>query len=386
VLNELTPVDFTAEADLTEVSDGENVVPIAVRTANDVVDIAWQSQDRVTVIVENIVTREIPVHVETRGSAARGYVLGEPFVDPSVIPVTGPASRVQQLAEARVTVFLDNPRQEVVTTRRASFYDRQGTITSVNGLDVGAEEVVVTVPVDQLAGFAAKPVIVNWEGEPAQGYRLLDVGVEPDSVLVTGSPAELDALSRVRTEAIDITGLRESQTFPVTLDLPEGIQLDEVQQVVVTIEIEPILTSSVVRQEPEVRALGEGLTYTLDVEEVRVFLFGPLEKLDSLADDDVRVTLDLFGLEEGTHSVEPDADVFVTDVEVRSIQPPQLTVFITNVVTTTDEITASNPAIRQPRFPRNLGSSGPLQLLLAFVAMATFLPFALVLARRDPKT
>lgn len=389
ILNDLRPEDFTAEVDLSGVSSGEATVPITVRHNVESIDIAFQIPERATVTVERIVHREVPVQVELRGDAARGYELGDPFVDPAVIPVSGVASRVEALAEARVTVFLDSPQQDVMLTRRPVFYDRQGNISSINGLEVGSEEVVVTVPVDQLAGFAAKPIIVDWEGEPAQGYRLLDVRVEPDSVLVTGQPDQLDTLRRVRTEPIDITGLKETLTIPVALALPEGISVDEVQPILVEIEIEPILTSSVVRKAPEIRALAEGLTMTLDVDEVRVFLFGPLDKLDSLVDDDVRVTLDLFDLDVGTHRLEPNADVFVSDVEVRSIQPSQLTVVITDVVTTTEELTATESLTETTstrRAPGRPSTGADLGLLLLFVAgSATLLPGAIVLFRRETK-
>lgn len=386
VLDGLTSNDFSAEVDLTEFSAGQGNLPVRIRHNVEAVQIAFQLPEDVAVQVERIVSREVPVRVEVRGDAARGYVLNNPFVDPAVIQVTGSASRVDALAEARVTTFLDNPQQDAVVPRRPVFYDRQGNIVGVNNLELSVEEVVVTVPVDQLAGYAAKPIIVDWQGEPAPGYRLLDVRVEPDSVLLTGSPASLDALSRVRTEPVDVSGLRESVTLSVALDLPEGLQLDDLQPIIVEIEIEPILTTSVISKRPEIRALGDGLTVTLDVDDVRVFLFGPLDKLDSLVDDDVRVTLDLFGLEAGTHSLEPDADVFVSDVEVRSIQPPQLTVNITDAVTITNGITPTTTPSSSLSSSWSATASAALgSLLMLLAAPASLLPFGLVLMRRETK-
>lgn len=384
-INQLSREDFVAELDLTDVGPGETTVPITVRFDREAIELVWQVPQEATVLIERLVTKEVPVQVDLEGSVARGYVTGETFVDPSTISVSGVASRVEALSEARVTVFLDNPQQDVVVTRRPIFYDQQGNITSVSSLDVSTEQIVVTVPVDQLAGYAAKPIVVNWQGEPAQGYRLLDVSVEPDSVLVTGSPAQLDRLARVQTEPIDISGLRESRTLQVALDLPPGVELDEVQPVFVDIEIEPILTSSVIRKTPEIRALPEGLTVTLDVDEVRVFLFGPLDKLDSLVENDVRVTVDLFGLDVGEHSLEPDADVFVSGIEVRSIQPPQVTVNLTHTLTETEELTTT--AELGARFipgPSSASSGGALALLLALFGLpALGIPAGVLAWRRE---
>ena len=384
-LSQLAQDDFSAVIDLAEVPPGQSIVPIQIQYDQRAVDLSWQVPEQATITVERIVTVEVPVEVEVRGEAARGHAMGTPIANPETITVSGVGSRAESLAEARVTVVLEQPQQDVVRTQRPTFYDRQGNVVSTANLNPETEEVVVTIPVEQLAGYAAKPIIVEWEGEPAQGYRLLDVNVEPDSVLVTGNPTVLDQLSRLRTELIDITGLRESQSFPVTLNLPEGIELNEVQPIVVDFEIEPILTTSIVRKSPEIRALGTGLTMTTGLEEVRVFLYGPVDKLDSLVEEDLRVTLDLFGLDPGTYSLEPDADVFVNDIEIRSIQPPELTVTLTRTVTTTEEITGSEATRPTSFIPRPIETtsahtaSGPPAILLLSMPVAAR-PASFVLA------
>jgi hypothetical protein len=115
----------------------------------------------------------------------------------------------------------------------------------------------------------------------------------------------------------------------------------DVQPIIVTVEIEPILTSDVVRRLVEVRALGEGLEAIVDPEQVRVFLFGPLSVLDSLAEDDIRVTVDLLNLITGTYVLEPFVSVSAEEIEVRSTQPAVVTVIITRVVTVTKVITGT---------------------------------------------
>jgi hypothetical protein len=92
-----------------------------------------------------------------------------------------------------------------------------------------------------------------------------------------------------------------------------------------------------------VRGLGEDLDAILDPEEVRVFLFGPLPVLESLEEDDVRVTLDLLNLEIGTYNLEPLVTVSANRIVARSIQPATVTVVITEAMTMTDEITGTLP-------------------------------------------
>lgn len=355
IVEKLVADDFTAELDVTELPAGEHVVPIVVHEDINRVQIVDQVPQQVAIIIERIVTKDIPVLVDVRGEVPRGYVRLEPFVDPEVITVTGPASRVDPLAEARVDIFLDFPREDVTRVRTPTFYNRQGEITSVSGLNLSTREVQITVPIDEQSGYALKSVIVNFAGEPAPGYRVLSVSAEPDSVLVTGRPTQIEQVSFVGTETIDVNGLRESITVPAALNLPPGLELEDVQSVIVRVEIEPILTSDVVRKEPEIRNLGEGLTATLDVQQVVVFIAGPFDKLEALTDEDVRVTLDLFGLVTGTHKVEPEAVVLVSDVAVRSIQPTEVTV----VISSTEALTETTSQLPGRSLIHRARTSGP---------------------------
>jgi YbbR domain-containing protein len=290
--------------------------------------------------MEQIITRDIPISVHVRGDVARGHRQGDVRAEPDFVQITGPEPRVNDLAEGRVTIFLDDAREDITEERSPTFYDNEGNVASVVGLTISPEEVVVIIPIDELAGFAEKPITVDWVGEPAPGYRLLDVKAEPTSVQVTGSPAELIGL-RIQTEPVDISGLDESTTFQVALDLPDGVGVVDVQPIVVTVEIEPILTSDVVRRPVEIRALGEGFEAVVEPDQVRVFLFGPLPVLDSLEEDDIRVTVNLLNLITGTYVLEPLVRVSAEEVEVRSTQPAVVTVIITSIVSPTEGITGT---------------------------------------------
>lgn len=360
---------FTAELNVSGLPAGEHAVPITVRHSLPNLTIDYQAPERASVTIERIVTRQIPIDVEVSGDVALGYQMGEPFVDPSTISVTGPASRVDQLAEARIQLFLDSPREEVIRRRTPTFYNGQGEIASISGLTLNSRDVQVTIPVNQLAGFGVKPIIVDWTGEPATGYRVLNVTAQPDSALVTGRPSVVEAVNFLRTETIDISGLRDSVTVPAALNLPDDLALEDIQSVIVNIEIEPIITTDVIRRAPEIRNLGEGLTVTLSTDEVAVFVAGPFNRLESLTSSDVLVSVDLLGLITGTHRVPVEAVVLDSEVEVRSLQPSEVTAIISHVMTPTEVLTETTslpvlPLFRStaPHTQTNAATGGAPQL------------------------
>jgi hypothetical protein len=59
--------------------------------------------------------------------------------------------------------------------------------------------------------------------------------------------------------------------------------------------------------------------------------------LDTLTEQEVRVSLDLFGLAPGEYTLEPDVDVPDRGLELRSIQPSTIDVIITEPLTPTGD-------------------------------------------------
>jgi YbbR domain-containing protein len=339
-LRQLSPENLEAYADLSQVPFGENTnVSIRVNPPSEDVNVTLVIPEEVNVLLEEQVSRKIPVELDVRGSTARGFTQGEPLLEPEFITVSGPRSDIENLDFALVTVFLNNPRETSVGEHRPVFYDAQGRVVSTVDLTLDTQDIEVTIPIEQSAGFAEKLITVNWVGDPAYGHQLLNISVDPPSVLVVGPPEAVNALTSLQTEPIDITGLTESFIQPATLDLPDGVTLDQNQEIFVTIGIEPILSTDTHRREVGILGLGEGLEAELTPERVGVVIHGPLPVLDSLVPEDVRVTVDLFDLDSGRYSIEPQVDIPDRGIQLRSLQPSAISVFITKTLTTTLDLT-----------------------------------------------
>lgn len=343
LLSDVTANDFTVVADLNEVIIGETTtVPVTVQTRKSGLTILFQAPEQLDVLVERLASRDIEVVTDIRGSVASGHTQGTPLIDPETITVSGTESQIANINEARVTVVLNNVRETKVDTLQPIFYDLQGRVTSVSNLELSTNQVQVTIPVSESDGFADKTINANITGQPAEGYRLLSVVVEPATVLVQGRQTQLDIISRVQTEPIDITGLVESTSFGVTLNLPEGVTRDSLEPITVTVDIAPSQSVSIYNREVTLQGLDETLTAVIEPEEVRVVLFGPLPALNTLLDSEVQLTVDLFGLEAGVYSLAPTVSLPDRGIEVRSINPALVSVSLTPVLTPTAEITETS--------------------------------------------
>lgn len=340
IVSELSPEDFTAIIDLSEVPLGRDAsVPVEIQAKDTRVTLEDPIPAVVNVRLEKLITREIDMKLELQGEVARGYVMGDPLIDPPVISVTGIESEVDHLDFAQVTVFLNSDTQTRIESPQPLFYDRQGRVASVSGLQLSTEEVEVTIPINESADFANRVITADVTGQVAPGYRVLGVTVEPSSVLVTGRPTQLALPFRVQTEPIDITGLTETFQDQVSLVLPEGITLDSVTEITVTVQIEPFSSTKIYNQPIELLGVNEDLEVTITPDTVRVVLFGPSPVLDTLTEQEVHVSLDLFGLGAGKYSLEPDVTIPDRGLELRSIQPSAIEVTLTESLTKTNAIT-----------------------------------------------
>ena len=77
------------------------------------------------------------------------------------------------------------------------------------------------------------------EGEPAEGYELVEVLISPQEISISGLEAELDKVSDISTEPVDIPGRSSGFDAEVELDLPNPrVRIDSGSPVVLQLLIE----------------------------------------------------------------------------------------------------------------------------------------------------
>ena len=77
------------------------------------------------------------------------------------------------------------------------------------------------------------------EGEPAQGYELVEILSEPQQIPISGLEAELDKVSDISTEPVDISGRSSGFDAEVDLDSPNPrVRIDSGSPVVLQLLIE----------------------------------------------------------------------------------------------------------------------------------------------------
>jgi len=165
------------------------------------------------------------------------------------------------------------------------------------------------------------PVEARVVGTPAVGYAVVEVQVEPETVLISGPRTRVAALASVYTEAISAEGAQASITKVVTIGIPDPlVRLQGDPRVKVTV---------VVRAAPEVREIERlgvevrGGRARVEPAQVTVTVAGPQSVLASLARDAVRPYVDLGAkTPAGTLRVATELAPGTAGITIDGVEPP----------------------------------------------------------------
>jgi YbbR domain-containing protein len=212
--------DIVAEADLFGWSKGENYIPVNVKLPPGLKLVEIRSA-KIKVTIEDLVALSKPVNVVYRGNFPANTEEGDLELRPAEIEVTGAKSAVESVNEIRAYIDVDD-----LSTERKTF---QSEVIPLNQAEIIVENVnlsssYVNISV-RLLQLKEVPLVVETVGSLAEGY-----GAEinaPQSVLIKGTKAAIQDVTSVKAEPVDITGITNSAKIPLTLQLPEGVELSK---------------------------------------------------------------------------------------------------------------------------------------------------------------
>lgn len=321
-----------ATLDLSGLGSGEYTLTIKTRISSSVrpVQIVLVNPTTVSVHLEPIKTQTLSIDLSVRGEPAVGYQANPPILDPDKITISGPESIVKQAAQAKIRLSLAGTREGIDQSVNVEVVDAQNN--PVKGLTVSPESVHVSIPIVQQGGYRDVAVKVVVQGQQAPGYRLENISVFPPVVTVFSSNTEaVNAMPGVmETVPLNIQDARENITAQLLLNIPKGVTIvGSSNTVQVNVGISAIQTSiTLANQQVNIIGLPEGLADQVSPKTIDVIISGPLPVLDALTAQDVRVTVDVTGLEAGTHQLTPKVELLVSNVLVESILPGTVEVIL----------------------------------------------------------
>ncbi len=312
--NRLRPESFSAQIDASGAIAGDNEnLPITVNTTDPDVREPAADPGTARLHLEEVRDQVLPVRVNLTGSVPPGYQQGQPTVDPPRVTVTGASSLVGRASEAVVDVNIDRVTVSVNGVYTPRIVDDRGNDLKDLGLRPQPPTVTVQVPITQQTLYKEVGVRPVTTGQPAAGYALLPLEVNPPTVTLAGEAAVLQDVNLVDTAPIDINGISTTVVRNVPLvPPPRTLLLQQNQTVTVTVRVTPLTTTQTVRVPASPINLSGAVQLARAPDLVSVTISGPAAALSNLAlnPNDFKVIVDAAGRGPGRH----DLDVKVTQL------------------------------------------------------------------------
>ena len=283
----------------------------------------------INIILEQISTKTLDITVLQTGSLPISYESGEAVLSSDSVELLGPLSKVSEVNDVVANIDLSNTTTTITRIVELSPIDRRGNL--VEGVSLNPTSITVEVPIKQLVGYRNVFIKIVTTGTIAQGYHLTGLLVTPPNVTIyTSDPTIADEMPAfLDTAPINLSGAYEDFSINVELQLQDGIIVVGNQQVMVEVGIEAIQSSTQFVGVPvEIINLGRGLTVNISPDKVDVYISGPMNLLEELTADKIRVTLDLSNRSPGTYQLSPDVLLNDADLRLDSILPGTIEVVL----------------------------------------------------------
>jgi YbbR domain-containing protein len=318
---------FVATVDLAGVdpSAGLLTVPVRVRSIDERIQVLSYFPSQVQIQLDPFKTRTVPVRVD-KGPTPSGLEIRPETVDPADVQVSGPESVVNRVAYVRASVVIQSSGVNVDEDVPLVAVDVVGD--PLTPVDVTPDTAHVTIPVFGKLDSRTLPVHPVIIGQPASGFVVAGISVDPSIVTVESDPDRLAALEAVDTEAISIAGATGDVTKSVPLDLPTDVRPTGPGQISVTVQLRPETATRTYPAAVVPTGARTDRVYALSTDQVNVTIFGSTADLDRLGVSPLTVSAAVGSLEVGRHDVTLTIEL-PAGLRLVSITPTTITVTVT---------------------------------------------------------
>jgi len=332
---------LSAWIDLSGLGEGSHTIPIQYQTPSDIRPMRVRAVEpsQIEVTIEALITTTLPVITEIKGEPALGYQAEAPQWSTLETTVAGRSSIVNQVEYTEAILDIagttENVEKSVVVVPR----DSEGRF--VQDIILTPPRISVVQPITLKGGYRNMVVKVETVGQVAEGHRQTHITVSPSNVMLfSADPNLLDQLpGYVQTEILDLSEAVDDIETVLALNLPEGISVIGDDHVLVMVGVAAIEGSVTISRDVEIIGLLPGLEAQVSPTQVDIIIAGPIPDLDNITPVDVRVVVDLSGLEPGTHQIQPIVEILPESIYLQAVSPETVEIIIQAPPTPTVEPT-----------------------------------------------
>ena len=228
-----------ASINLSKAKVGEQKFPVHV-FFNDGEVVSVQPSN-VTVMVDTVTSKTVPVSTRIVGGAAEDMTLGNVHIVPSSAVVTGASQIIRGISKAVAPVDVSNQEKEFKI-------DSELIAVGDNGYDVPNVKITparvnVTASMVKQMLTVELPVEIVMAGTLPADIKVTKTEIVPEKVRITAAPSVLKGMTVIKTKPLDLSNLHGSAAPALELDVPDKA-IPEARVVQVRLSVEKAAAAS----------------------------------------------------------------------------------------------------------------------------------------------
>lgn len=225
--------NLKAYIDASGVTTGQNNVTIRFNPPSGMT-LVEVKPDTVTINVDEYASKKLPVEIVPIGQIPDNVALKSVTVIPKEVTVSGRKQQVMAATRVVMKVNVAGQTKNFSAVAGLEAWDNVGNVLSVN---ISPTQGQAQYELNLLRKDKAVPVSATTIGQVADGYEVKGITIQPVQITITGREEMVDAVSELKTEAIDISNATAPIDSTYNLVIPDGLT-SKVTTVHVTVDIQ----------------------------------------------------------------------------------------------------------------------------------------------------
>ena len=302
--------DFNASIDLGDMYDITGAVPIAVEVVNNkdmIIGAVASKPSIVRVSIEDLQRKEFTLTTKITGTPSDGFSVGEVKLDKTNVVVTGPVSVIGQISQIGVEIDVTGLDSDESGRAELKYFDANGNAFVISDSRVSKSFDNVGYSLVMLNG---RTLALNFDvgGTAAQGYKFTGAESTTKSIQVRGQPEVLEGLDSITVPASALSVEGATGDVNITVDiknfLPANVTAVGDTKVNVTLKVEALDKKSLTLTVNDLNIVGAkpGVATNIVPEKITVVVSGLSANLESVANADIKATLDVSEMNSGSNT------------------------------------------------------------------------------------
>ena len=331
-----TPGAVSVEVNLADVTttgvvqlDYRVLMPPAVNP--NAIEIPIRSVGLITLLIDQVLEREIPVIANYTGGTASPELVHLPAVlEPRFVVVRGPEEAVSRINHVYVPILRENLSSTITEDMEFILIDDYGEQLDDDLLETLAFNhytIRVTIPIREMMDVPLTAALLH--GFTTSELNI-NIVINPSHVTVSADPDRIRELNTFMLGTVNMTAFSTSTTIEFPILVPDGIE-NISGETAATVYVEVLGLNTDILSTPNLHVINTpaGLTANIVNQTVTVTLRGLAEDLAIVSPENIRVVADVGELGLGTSTLVARIYLDGIDAPIDPIGGVNLTVRIT---------------------------------------------------------